>query len=138
MDTAGGEPRALTPENVLGAAVSPDGRSVAAAGDHGTVFVYPVAGGEPRAIPGPAEAGEIIGWTADSSSLYVAEEERTRARVFKRDVATGKRELWREIQPVDTTGLVDTIRPLITPDGRVYAYTCHRWEGTLYLVEGLK
>ncbi|MCA1562815.1 MAG: protein kinase [Acidobacteria bacterium] len=138
VDSAGSTPRALTPEGVLGLAVSPDGHRVAAQDDTGSVAIYSVESGADRTIPGGPELGDIIGWTADQTGLYVAEEERTRARVLKRDLATGRRELWKEIGPSDTIGLIDRLVPIVTPDGRTYAYTSHRWLGTLYLVEGLK
>ena len=54
------------------------------------------------------------------------------------DLASGKKSVWKEIAPLDPTG-VSTIGPiLITPDGKTYVYGFHRTVGDLYLVEGLK
>jgi hypothetical protein len=60
------------------------------------------------------------------------------ARVYRFDVATGKKTAHKQIIPVDTTG-VSTIGPIqVTPDGKTYVYGFHRTLGDLYLVEGLK
>jgi hypothetical protein len=54
------------------------------------------------------------------------------------ELASGKKTLWKQIVPVDPTG-VSTIGPiLVTPDGKTYVYGFHRTLGDLYLVEGLK
>ena len=46
--------------------------------------------------------------------------------------------MWKEIAPLDPTG-VSTIGPIqMTPDGKTYVYGFHRTVGDLYLVEGLK
>jgi hypothetical protein len=52
------------------------------------------------------------------------------------EVATGKREAWKELTPDDPEGSATAIR--LTPDGRYYAYTYRRDESDLFLVDGLK
>jgi hypothetical protein len=60
------------------------------------------------------------------------------AKVYRVELATGKRTVWKQIAPLDPTG-VSTIGPiLMTPDGKTYVYGFHRTLGDLYLVEGLK
>ena len=59
------------------------------------------------------------------------------ARIFRRDLATGRRELWKEVRPPDQTGLV-YVRAVVSADGRAYAYSLARCLSSLYLVEGLK
>jgi hypothetical protein len=54
------------------------------------------------------------------------------------ELATGKKTLWKQIVPIDPTG-VSTIGPiLVTPDGKTYVYGFHRTLADLYLMEGLK
>ena len=53
-------------------------------------------------------------------------------------VRLGRRDVWRDLAPADLAGLVDPPRPVITPDGKTYAYSVYRIVSNLYLVEGLK
>jgi hypothetical protein len=60
------------------------------------------------------------------------------AKVYRLELASGKKSVWKEIAPLDPTG-VSTIGPiLMTPDGKTYVYGFHRTLGDLYLVEGLR
>jgi len=54
------------------------------------------------------------------------------------DVATGKRERWKELRPSDSAGVVAVGGIRVAPDGRSYVYTYPRLLSDLYLVEGLK
>ena len=55
------------------------------------------------------------------------------------EVATGRREPWKTLAPVDLTGLIDIGTICVTPDGKSYAYGYGRSATSdLYLVEGLK
>ncbi len=116
----GGDPKAVSPEGISGefVAVSPDGRLVAAQGPDSKIAIYPVDGGAPRPLAG-AEAEE-------------------RARVFKIDIATGKRELWKTIAPADRSGLITIENVVMTPDARSYAYSYLRILTSLELAEGLR
>ena len=95
-------------------------------------------GGEPRPISGIAEGEVPIQWTADGRSLYVRRWDEMPARVFRLDLETGRRELWKQIMPADHTGVVQIRGILPTPDGRAYAYSYLRVLSELYVVEGLK
>jgi len=53
-------------------------------------------------------------------------------------VASGRRELWKELAPVDRAGLNSIARVAVTPDGRTYAYSYLRILSFLQLVEGMK
>jgi hypothetical protein len=138
MDLEGGRPRPITPDGVTNYSwqqcLSPDGRFVAGSNR----WVYPVDGGESRAVPGIEPWEALMSWTADSRALYVLQREGLPARVHRVDIATGRRELWKELMPADPAG-IDGIPALkMTPDGRAYAYNFTRVLADLYLVEGLK
>jgi hypothetical protein len=140
QDIAGGQPQAISPEGVAFAhiALSPDGRFVAALGPDSKIVIYPVDGGAPRPLPG-AEANEgVVNWSSDGSSLYAYRRFESPARIFKVDVATGKRELWKTIMPVDRAGLITIDNFVMTPDARAYAYSFQRILTNLEIVDGLR
>ena len=140
QEGAGGKTKPITPEGVQGNtfAVSPDGQLVAGIGPDQQGYLYPVAGGEPHPIPGLAAGEQPINWSADNRGLYVYRPGELPARVFRLEVASGQRTLWRQLTPSDPAG-VETIGPiLITPDGKSCVFGYHRTLSDLYLVEGLK
>jgi predicted Ser/Thr protein kinase len=140
----GGRPRPISPEGVTPAiAISPDGNLAAAVAPDQKIVLYPVDGGEPRQVPGAVGGDFPVQWSADGRSLYIRQRPElfSPARIFRLDVKTGERVLWRELFPEDSAGVtgVATLsrRVRLTPDGRSYAYTYHRILSDLYLVEGL-
>ncbi len=139
----GGKPRPITPEGPAmgffsGVAISRDGRFVAAVGPNRKAALFPVDGGEPRPIPAIADEEVPLRWSGDGRSLYVSKFRELPARVFRIDLDTGRRVLWKELMPADPAGLEAIINILLTPDGKSYAYTYSRSLSDLYLVEGLK
>jgi Tol biopolymer transport system component len=140
QDLGGGTPRAISPEGMVAArmAASPDGRFVATLGPDRRLTAYPVDGGASRPLAG-AEVGErAIVWSADGTSIYVYRSRQTPGRVFKIDVATGKRELWKTIAPADRAGLVGVDNIVMTPDARAYAYSYERILTSLEVAQGLR
>jgi len=139
-DLSGGKPRAISPEGYrsFGRAVSPDGKLVAVRGPDQRLYLYPLAGGEPSAIPGLTPEDTPTTWSADGRSLYVYRRRELPAKVYRLDLATGRKELWRELMPFDAAGVRAISPPLVTPDGKSYAYAYVRTLSDLYLVEGLK
>ncbi len=60
------------------------------------------------------------------------------AGILRTDLATGRVEVSRRLQPVDPTG-VWRIHPVaVTADGRRWAYSASRWLGDLYVYSGLR
>jgi len=140
QDLAGGKPQAISPEgvNATAHAVSPDSHWVAGIGADLKGYLYPVAGGEPRAIPGFEIGEELIAWGQDSRTLYTYRPGELPAQVFRVDVTTGQRTLKKQLMPSDPAG-VERIGPiLLTADGANYVFGYHRILSDLYLVEGLK
>ena len=140
QDVSAGKPKAISPEGVdaTAFAVSPDGKLIVGIGPDQKGYFYPSDGSEPRGVNG-LEAGDLpINWSQDGRSLYLYRTGEVPAKVYKLELATGKKAVWKQIVPIDPTG-VSTIGPvLMTPDGKTYAYGFHRTLGDLYLVEGLK
>ncbi|MGC1451496.1 MAG: protein kinase [Candidatus Sulfotelmatobacter sp.] len=140
LDVASGKSQPISAEGVNGTAfiISPDSQWVAGIGPDQKGYLYPVAGGEPRVIPGFNSGEQPITFSTDSRSLYVYQPGELPARVDRLDVQTGKRTLWKELIPSDPAG-VETIGPiLITPDAKTCIFGYHRMLADLYLVEGLK
>jgi hypothetical protein len=54
------------------------------------------------------------------------------------DPWTGRRELWKEIRPVNPLAGGTIGRILFSADGKTCVYTHHRFSSELFLVEGLK
>jgi hypothetical protein len=83
--------------------------------------------------------GDVVGgWTHDGRSLFVRRRGEVPLRVWKLDLATGRKEPWKELMPRDPAG-VSTIAPvLITPDEKYYVYSYTRSLGELFVVDGLK
>jgi hypothetical protein len=77
-------------------------------------------------------------WSADSQSLFVRRRNELPAKIFRVDVTSGRRELWREISLSDPAGVYAVDPILITPDEKSYVYTYQRTLSEFYVVDGLK
>jgi Tol biopolymer transport system component len=129
--------QAVTPEGVAGAfAVSPNGETIAVRDVSGSVALFPTGGGAPRRLEG--ERGSPIHWSADGHQLFLLGPEQFPARVYRRDLATGRVEHWRDIAPADPTGVMGIGRVFIAVDDRTYVYQYIRGLNDLYLAQGLR
>jgi eukaryotic-like serine/threonine-protein kinase len=136
----GGDPRAVSPEGISieFPAISPDGRLIAANGPDSKIAIYPVDGGDPRPLAGVETGESPIVWSSDGRSLFAYKRNETPAQVFKIEIATGRRELWKTIAPADRSGLVGIPNIVMTPDARSYAYSYLRILTNLEMAEGLR
>jgi Tol biopolymer transport system component len=140
MDVDGGTPRAFTEEGITdGAAISPDGRSVALCGPDRVARIYPVDGSAARQISG-VEANDVpIQWSSDGRSLYLTRRGEVPARIDVLDLATGKKRRWKDLMPADRAGVVRIDSVFVTPDGKSVAYSVARvLTSDLFLASGLK
>ncbi len=138
QDIDGGSPKPITPEGARERLVSPDGKEIVAFDSQRRWSIYPVQAGEPRPVAGIERAEQPIQWSSDGRSLYVAKYGPAPLKVYKLDLATHQRELWKEISPGGHPGLLGVGPVSITPDGRAYAYSYGEDLSDLYLVEALK
>ena len=138
LATQGGTPRPITPEGTIGGLPTPDGKFVLAIDAKRARWLYPIAGGEPvklNFVPNPDE--RIMGFFDGGKSLLV----RTASvpvKVTRVDIATGRREPFKEIMPADPAGVqaIPTLR--FSADGKSYAYSVGRILSDLFVVDGLK
>jgi Tol biopolymer transport system component len=148
LDLGTGAMQAIGPEGASCLVVSPDGKDAACELRNGEGAVYPIAGGTSRPIPGLRAGKEKpLLWSADGRSLFVgprgkpgpSTDPSAAFRIFRLDLATGKRELWHEFAPPNRAGLlIAGYYFAMTPDGRSYAYSYLNAPSDLYLVTGLK
>jgi Tol biopolymer transport system component len=131
----------ITPEGTSSncwSPISPDGSLVIATDPSGRSALYPVAGGNPRPIPG-LEPGEIpTRWSADGRELFVQRSSQLPLEIFRLDLATGRKHLLKRIRPTDPAGMTPLREVLLTPDGQTYVYNSERLLSSLYLVEGIR
>ncbi len=60
------------------------------------------------------------------------------ARTFRIELATGRKEPWRDLAPPDRAGVTSIVDPHLAADGIHYAYSYLRNLSDLYLAEGLR
>jgi DNA-binding winged helix-turn-helix (wHTH) protein/Tol biopolymer transport system component len=133
-----GRPRAVTPEGVTWCLPSPDGKWIAAR-DMATKQgrLYPLDGGQPRAVPGLLP-GENFAWTSDPKFMYVYQWGQPPVKIYRLNIVTGQRQLFKELNPADGAGLCGIGHIILSADGRSYIYGYTRLLSDLYLVKGLQ
>jgi len=136
-DLAGGKPRPVSPEgySTFRRGVSPDGRVVVATGPDQRIYLYPLAGGEPTPLPGSTPGDIPDRWTSDGRALYVHRRDQMPAKVVLIDVATGRRDPWKDLSPADSAGVTQVATVVPTADGRSYVYSYLRQLSDLYVLE---
>jgi dipeptidyl aminopeptidase/acylaminoacyl peptidase len=118
-----GKLRPITPEGTTGALVSPDGRTLVAVRPDGSRIVLSLDGGADRPIPGLQPQDAILRWSGDGKSLFVSNAVAPRQRTIEElNLADGMRRKVVTISPSDTAGMRSLAPPLVSADGRTYAY----------------
>ncbi len=137
QDVNGGKPTPITPEGMTATRVSPDQKYATVAAD-GKLALFPIAGGAPKPVTDLEPGESVIRWSGDGRFLFLRKsEEPSSLKINRVDVATGRRELWKELKTPDPVG-VQIREVVMTPDGKSYAYSYQRDISTLYLAQGLK
>jgi len=139
LDAGGQGRRAVTPEGVSACEVGR--RGVACLGPTKRVTFYSLEGGESREVPGLEPGLRPLRLSEDETSLFVSPPRANRVsplRVERVDLATGRRTLVQEFKPADMAGVWIYRPPLVTPDGRGYAYGYAQWLQDLYLADGFR
>jgi Tol biopolymer transport system component len=137
----GGAPRPITPEGVrlqiTGA--SPDGQYVPGVmTSSGKLVLWPIDGGQPLEVKGALDRDSLAGWSGDGKSLFTFMRGAFPLRLDRLDFRTGRRDLVREITPLDRAGVSAAGVVKVTPDGKAYAYSQTQALHELELVVGLK
>jgi Tol biopolymer transport system component len=138
QSVAGGKPRPVTPEGTSQGLVSPDGRWYLVSARTGGLLLFPVAGGDPRPVPGATPEDVVVRWSTDGRSILVGRGTEVPLPIERLDIATGRREPFRTLGPSDLTGAVQIGGLAISEDGKSHAYACRRMASHLFLVEGAR
>jgi WD40 repeat protein len=149
-----GHVKAVTPEGMLGVAVSGPG-----AGDGKKLLVQKrengkrelmilplVDGGGVNIGVGPGEAGPELGeqetaleFTADGKGIYVEKViAANKGELWQVDFGTGKRTLLHSVTAPGIPAVSQGMQSIISRDGKSYAYQYHPSLSTEYVVEGLR
>jgi eukaryotic-like serine/threonine-protein kinase len=138
IEMQGAPPRAVTPEGTIGGLVSPDGKDLLATDAQRQRWLYPIAGGDPQRLDLTLEPEEnVFGFFDGGKSVLV----RTRSipvKITRIDLATGRRQPFKEIVPADPAGAQSVPSLRFSADGKSYAYSLGRMLSDLYVVDGLK
>ena len=132
-----GKPRPVTPEGIVYCRVSPDGKWIAGSNGADDAWLYQMDGGEPRRISGLL-SGEKFAWTADPHFMYAYQWKQAPVKIYRLNILSGERQLFKEITPPELSGSCDIARVLFSSDGRYYVYGYTRLLSELYLVKGIK
>jgi hypothetical protein len=139
-----GVPRAITPEGVVlgGKAAVRDDSSVLGR-DGAAWMLFPIQGGAAQPIPALRPGDYPLQWSHGGRYVYtvdtVAGERPPAVDVFRVDLMTGGRDLWKTLTPSDPVGVEDMRETVaMTPDAQSYCYSYQRRLGDLFLVDGLR
>jgi eukaryotic-like serine/threonine-protein kinase len=141
IDVSSGSSKPITPEGVVGVALSPDGREVAVNGPNGIAGIWSFDQNSMRPISGLDSKYVIVGWSPEGTFLYVSSRERwenTTAQVYRVNIATGKMEFWKEFGTSLPTGTAGVSSPEFSFGNRAYAYVYSQVLSEAYVVKGLK
>jgi WD40 repeat protein len=143
IDLSSGDSKPITPEGIAGVTVSPDGKSVVVRGPDGKRGIWSLEGGGIHPIPGLESGYNIIGWTADGGSVYVAPIRRgaqalKSVKVSRANIQTGKMEPWKTFGEETGAGVSTIVPPHLSSDGNAYAYLYVRVLSEAYVVTGLR
>lgn len=117
--------------------LSNDARTAAAMGSEDRILLFPISGGDPRAVASCAPGDIPIGWTTDDRALWVYRRGRVSATIERAEIEGNGRKAWHTIHPADPAGILDIHPVHITSDGQIYAYGFRRFLSDLYVVTGL-
>ncbi len=142
QDLDGGDPRPLTPDGtrftLATRPVSPDGRHAVLQDAEGRHVLVATEGGKAGPLAGLEPAEQPLRWAGDGRALYAYRPGEIPARVFRLEVASGRREPWLTLVPSDRSGVLAVNPVLLTPDGRTYVYGYRRVLSDLYAASGLR
>jgi dipeptidyl aminopeptidase/acylaminoacyl peptidase len=141
MPAEGGTPKPITPEGTSGVPLNADGERILARDSEGKFFFYPLRGSAtPSAVPVLKPDDSVFALAEDGHTAFVRENALNAwaLRVVTVDLNTGKRQLFKEIEPPDRAGVLGIGPVQITPDGKTYVYGFTRRLSDLHVVEGLR
>jgi Tol biopolymer transport system component len=139
IDTTTGDAKPITPEGIIGADPSPDGRATPVTTPDGNWGIWALDGTAVQPIPGLDQKYVVTGWSPDSTSLYVVPANAARsAKLYRVNVKTGKIEFFKEFGAALAKEALFVARPTYSADGRAYIYIYDQVLSQSYVVKGLR
>jgi dipeptidyl aminopeptidase/acylaminoacyl peptidase len=138
MDIEGGKPQPLGPPDFVGSAVAKDGKRIAGRNASAEAVIFDRETQKMQVIPGLEPQDQLAKFTEDGKGLLVVSATPWVARIYRVDVATGKRTLLQTVEPSEKAGSSQDVRLVYDEGSKSYAYSAVRVLGTLYVVEGLE
>jgi hypothetical protein len=141
QDTETGRLQAIAEPGMLATLVAPDGQRVLVADPIGGYLIWPLDGSKPLPVDGLDNQDRPIQWSADGRFLYLRRPDEATVQIDRFNLATGRRESWKELTPRDPAGVIGVATGrgelAMTRDGKSYVFTY--WTGLrdLFLVNGL-
>ena len=134
----GGPARPLT--NLPGAhlwnCVSPDGKFVleTSTGAHEPEqnVIVELTTGKVRKAP-LLQGDQPVQWDQDGVHAFVVQKSDVEATIFRVDLNSGKREVWKQIRPANPAGILSLRSFFVTPSGNAYTYSTTRALSSLYV-----
>jgi serine/threonine protein kinase/Tol biopolymer transport system component len=136
QDLSGGPPRPVTPEGTTNGIVCPDGKRILYATRDGTHFIQPLGVGSAQPVPGLTPEDQVIRWSADGRALYLFRGAAIPFLFERLEIASGRREVIREVAPANRKGVLSAQGAAITDDHSTYAYRFFRMTSHLFVVDG--
>jgi hypothetical protein len=139
--TGDAAPRAITPPDFalspLGHAVSPDGKRVIVNPATGPAVEFGFDGTGPRSVAGIVPEDVPLRFDRTGRYLFTTVASVIPARIMRIELATGERSIWRELTPIDPSGVVAIDRIRISADGTAHVYSIRRTTSNLALINDL-
>jgi hypothetical protein len=128
----------LTPEGVFGTLISPDAARLVVT-DQGGRHLFTIDSGTMADIKGLLPEDQVVRWSGDGRALFVSRALSARQRDLVRlDLASGRRDPIATFGPVDGAGVSLVSPPVVSADGKTYAYQYQQVLSDLFLATGLK
>ncbi len=138
MDLKGGKPQPLGPPDFIGDVVAKDGKRIAGRNASGEEVVFDRETQKVEVIPGLESLEGLQKWTKDGEALLVSSATPWEARMYRVEVATGKRTLLQKVEPSERAGSTANVGLSYAEGSETYVYFTRRILGSLYVVEGLE
>jgi Tol biopolymer transport system component len=127
----------IAEKGLLAMLPSPDERSVLIADPLGKFLLWPLDGRKGVQLKGITAEDRPIQWGPDGKFLYLRRIDGVTLNIYRYNLASGQRQLWKTLRPRDPAGIIgiDVGRGelAMTPDGRSYVFTYWKAIRSLFL-----